>query len=106
MITGPSIRYLCAVLNSNLITWFMKNTALNSGMGTPRWVRFTVERLPISRISAAKQRPFIRLVDGILEAKASDPDADTSEQEAEIDGMVYELYSLTRAEVAAVEGGE
>ena len=103
MITGPSIRYLCAVLNSNLITWFMKNTALNSGMGTPRWVRFTVERLPISRISAAKQRPFIRLVDGILEAKASDPDADTSEQEAEIDGMVYELYGLTEEESTAIE---
>ena len=103
MITGPSIRYLCAVLNSNLITWCMKNTALNSGMGTPRWVRFTVERLPIPRIATAKQRPFIRLVDSILEAKAANPDADTSHLEWEIDRLVYELYGLTEEEDTAIE---
>ena len=105
MVTGPSIRYLCAVLNSNLTTWFMRNTALNSGMGTPRWVRFTVERLPISQVAVARQRPFIQLVDRILAAKASNPDADTSAQEAEIDRLVYDLYDLTAEEVAAVEAG-
>ena len=103
MITGPSIRYLCAVLNSSLVTWYMKNTALNSGMGTPRWVRFTVERLPIPRISAAEQLPFIRLVDSIFEAKDADPDADTSHLEWEIDRLVYDLYGLTEEEDTAVE---
>ena len=104
VISGLSIKYLCAVLNSELITWFMKNTALNSGMGVPRWVRFTVERLPIPKISAAMQRPFNRLVDSILSAKSADPTADTSEQEAEIDRLVYELYGLTVEETVAVEG--
>lgn len=47
MMSGQSIKYLCALLNSKLITWFMHNTALNSGMGTTRWVVFTVKRLPI-----------------------------------------------------------
>ena len=98
------IKYLCAVLNTNLITWFMKNTALNSGMGTPRWVRFTVERLPIPQITGAQQRPFVRLVDGILAAKAADPDADTSAQEAKIDRLVCALYGLSDEEVAAVGG--
>ena len=28
MLTGPSLIYLCAVLNSNLTTWYIKNTAL------------------------------------------------------------------------------
>ena len=102
-ITGQSIRYLCAVLNSSLITWYMKNTALNSGMGTPRWVRFTVERLPIPRISAAKQRPFVRMVDEILEAKAANPDADTSYLEWDIDRLVYDLYGLTEEEDTAIE---
>ena len=36
MLTGHSVKYLCAVLNSNLITWFMRNTALTSGMGVTR----------------------------------------------------------------------
>ena len=40
----------------------------------------------------------------ILEAKAADPDADTSELEREIDRLVYALYGLTEEETAAVEG--
>ena len=104
MMSGQSIKYLCAVLNSNLITWFMKNTALTSGMGVTRWFRVFVEAIPIPNIPAAEQRPFIRLVDHILSAKTADPKADTAEQEAEIDRLVYGLYGLTPKEVAAVEG--
>lgn len=51
----------------------------------------------------AEQRPFIRLVDRILTAKAADPKADTTKQEAEIDKLVYALYGLTAEEIAAVE---
>ena len=105
MMTGKSIKYLCSILNSSLTTWFMKNTALTSGMGVTRWFKITVETIPIPMILADKQRPFIRLVERILVAKASDPDADTSAQEAEIDRLVYELYDLTDEEVAAVEAG-
>ena len=103
MLSGQSIKYLCALLNSKLITWFMHNTALNSGMGTTRWVRFTVERLPIPQISPTEQRPSIRLVDSILTAKAANPKTDTSGQEAKIDRLVYDLYGLTAAEIATVE---
>ena len=104
MMSGESMRYLCAMLNSRLITWFIRNTALTSGMGVPRWKKFAVERLPIPQISAAKQRPFIRLVDRILEAKDADPKADTDEMEAEIDRLVYGLYGLTEGEINAVKG--
>jgi hypothetical protein len=71
-------------------------------MGVTRWIGYTVERIPIPKLSAARQRPFVRLVDRILEAKATDPDADTSELEAEIDRLVYDLYGLTEEETAAV----
>ena len=102
LMTGQSAKYLCAVLNSTLVTWFMQNTALTSGMGVTRWKRFAVETIPVPKLSASKQRPFVRLVDRILEAKASDPGADTSELEREIDRLVYELYGLTEEETAAV----
>jgi len=39
-----------------------------------------------------------------LEAKKTDPDADTSVLEEQIDQMVYELYGLTPEEIAIVEG--
>ena len=103
MMSGKSLKYLCAVLNSNMAYWFMRNTALTSGMGTTRWVVFTVETIPIPKISVAEQRPFIRLVDRILAAKADDPEADIGEQEAEIDRLVYRLYGLTEEEIEAVE---
>ncbi len=37
MMSGGSLKYLCATLNATLITWFMRNTALTSGMGVTRW---------------------------------------------------------------------
>ena len=104
ILTGTSLKYLCAVLNSTLITWMISNTALTTGLGLTQWKKFVVERLPIPKITAAKQLPFIRQVDRILKAKAIDPDADTSEIEEEIDWLVYDLYGLTNAEVAALEG--
>ena len=103
--TGSSLKYLCAILNSHIITWMMTNMALTTGMGLMQWKKFTVQRLPIPQVPVAEQRPFVRLVDRILVAKASNPDADTSAQEAEIDRLVYQLYGLTDEEIAAVEAG-
>jgi hypothetical protein len=40
-----------------------------------------------------------------LKAKKSDPAADTSTLEAEIDRLVYELYGLTDEEIRIVEEG-
>ena len=100
MLTGNSLRYLCAVLNSALVTWFMQNSALNSGMGTTRWVRFTVDRIPIPIIDAIREQPFIQLVDKILHAH--DAGADTTELEAEIEQLVYGLYELTEDEAQVI----
>lgn len=99
---GPSLKYLCAVLNSRAITWFMANTALRSGQGTPRWVIFTVKRIPIPIIPRPQQEPFARLLDTILSLKETNPEADTRHQEAEIDRMVYQLYDFTDEEITAV----
>ena len=101
MMTGHSIKYLCAVLNSTLVTWFMRSSALNSGMGTTRWVRFTVDRIPIPAIDDTSQKPFTRLVDQILHG--CDARGHTKrELEAEVDGLVYGLYGLTEDEIQAI----
>ena len=104
MLSGQSIKYLCAFLNSNLITYFMKNTAPTSGMGVTQWTKINVERLPIPKITATEQRPFMRLVDSILAAKDADSSTNTSALEAEIDRLCYNLYGLTDEEIAVVEG--
>ena len=100
MMTGNSIKYLCAVLNSTLITWFMRNSALNSGMGVSRWVRFTVDRIPVPKIGSSREQRFIQLVDKLQVAYGSG--TNTADIEATADSLVYELYGLTDEEVSAV----
>ncbi len=104
MLTGNALKYLCAVLNSALITWFMQNSALNSGMGTARWVRFTVDRIPIPMLDVAAQQPFIRAVDEIH--NASRMGTRTTALESDLDSLVYELYGLTEEEIGATTGIE
>lgn len=103
IMTGKSLKYHCALLNAKLIRWFLYQTAPTSGMGTLRWKKVYIETIPIPQISATEQRPFIKLVNSILKAKAANPKADTTKQEAEIDRLVYGLYGLTTKEITAVE---
>ena len=103
IITGSNLKYLCAVLNSHLIYCLIKQTVTTLGNQRFQWKKFAVERLPIPKIPTAKQRPFIRLVDRILSAKAANSSADTTEQEAEIDRLVYGLYGLTSEEIVLIE---
>ena len=105
IMTGENLKYLCAVLNSSLITWCLGQIAPTSGMGTLRWKKAYVERIPIPQISAAEQAPLVALVERILAAKAGDLPADTGDLERELDGLVYGLYGLTGEEVGVGVGG-
>ncbi len=100
----PFSQYLLAVLNSKLLDWYFRLIGVERDGGYYEYKPMFIERLPIPRITAAQQRPFIRLVERILSAKDADPSADTSEMEAEIDRLVYTVYGLTAEEIAAVEG--
>ena len=104
IMTGASIKYLCALLNSKMVTWIFDSIAASSGMGVSRWIRTYVEQIPVPPIPEPLQRPFVALVDKILAAKSDDPDADTSALEDEIDELVYQLYQLTPQEIAVIKG--
>lgn len=54
----------------------------------------------------ASQKPVERLVDRILVAKAHDSEADVSELEREMDGLIFDLYDLTELERAIIEKTE
>ena len=103
IMTGTYLKYICAVLNTTLVRWFLQQMAPTSGMGTLRWKKVYVENIPIPQLTAAEQEPFIKLVDQILKAKDADPDANTSHLEWEIDRLVYDLFGLTEEEDAAIE---
>ena len=106
IITGERLKFLTAMLNSKLLTYAFKKFYAGGDLrgNTFRYKKIFLERLPIPRLSPESQRPFELVVDQILSAKQSDPGADTTALEREIDQMVYALYGLTAAEIAIVEG--
>ena len=103
MLTGENIKFLCAFLNTRVVQWFLQQVAPTSGMGVLRWKKVYVEVIPVPKIPFAEQEPFISMVDRILAAKGTDPNADTASLENEIDQLAYKLYCLSHEEITAVE---
>ena len=108
MITGSDVKILVGLLSSTLMTYAYKQYCSGTVLGNKgyQYNKHALEKLPLVKIPAAEQQFFITLVDQILDAKNTDPDADVSELEKEIDQIVYLLYDLTREEIAIVEGAE
>ena len=100
-----NLKFLLGTLNSRLMAFYYFNTFGEKGRTTfPHLVQSKVLLLPIPAAAPAQQQPIIALVDKILAAKRANPHADTSAWEREIDGLVYELYGLTKEEIKVVEG--
>jgi type II restriction/modification system DNA methylase subunit YeeA len=102
IMTGVSLKYLIAVLNTKLILHYFDEINQKLDNTGWRWINQYVEILPIPKIPETEQQPFIKLVDKILaEKKAGN---DTSALEREIDVLVYGLYGLSEEEILIVEG--
>lgn len=106
MITNCPVKYFCALFNSRLIRYYL--TFLFSSEDNYTYAsKENMEKLPLPPITPANL-PIVKqieeLVDKILAAKKTNPHADTSNWEREIDRLVYQLYELTEEEVRIVEG--
>ena len=93
-------KFLLGVLNSDFTNWYFRNF-LSDGL---HFYPNDAKELPIPDVVPQKQTPITELVNQILDAKRTNPDADISDLEDEIDKLVYELYNLTEDEIAIVEG--
>ncbi len=102
-----SNRTLIAILNSKILWFYAKHkfTPLGDADNGGRLRFFTqfVDQIPIPSALPAQEKQLELIVDRILTAKKTNPSADTSALEAEIDQMVYKLYGLTEEEIAMVE---
>ena len=98
MLTGSSVKFLCAALNSKLIQWFMANTAPTSGMGELQWKKTYLQQIPLPRLPSDREASVVKLVESILQAKNNDLVADISKTELEIEEWFCKLYGLTSIE--------
>jgi hypothetical protein len=99
-----SLKFILALFNSRLLNYYYNDRVNESGRVFAQVKIVVLKTLPIKITDAAKQKPFITLVDRILAVKGRNLHADTSKEESAIDEMVYKLYGLTEEEVRVVEG--
>lgn len=104
IMTGTSLKYILAILNTKLMLYYLD--AINQKLDSTgwRWINQYVEILPVPKLPASEQKTLIVLADKILKAKKAGQD--THELEAQIDTLIYALYGLNEAEIAIVESKE
>ncbi len=95
-------KWLTALLNSKTIEWFYSQISNKIRGGYLRAFSDYMKQIPIPKIEEKAQKPFVALVDRILELKKEGKDTLTLENE--IDSLVYQLYDLTDDEIRIVEG--
>ena len=111
MLTGENLTYLIGILNSEFFLFAFKNYFAGGHLGS-KGIRFKSEFMkpfPIPPITEANQHlatQIENLVDQILAAKRTAPNADVSNLENKIDEIVYLLYDLTPDEIKIVEEKE
>jgi Alw26I/Eco31I/Esp3I family type II restriction m6 adenine DNA methyltransferase len=95
--SDEELKYLLGLFNSTLLNWIFKKSSTNSNVNC-----YEIANLPIAFLPMAKKKIVI-IVNKILEAKAADPQADTSALEQQVDNLVYRLYNLTYDEVKEID---
>lgn len=101
MMTGESLKYLLAVLNSKVAQWYFEQIGTTSGMGTNRWLKYKIEQLPVPVPTEETEAQLTVLVDKVLALKKA-ANADTLAYEAQIDALVFRAYGLTETEMLYV----
>jgi hypothetical protein len=90
--------YILAIINSQVIDWYFRKTSTNNHVNI-----YELEQLPIPKASIEQQKSIINLIDEIMCKKKANPNADILSLERMIDEVVYELYGLTKKEIAVIE---
>lgn len=96
-------KYVLSLLNSKLYFLWLYHRGKRKGEALELYTK-PLSEVPIKKISPEAQKPFINIVDQILEITSA-PDYDPKkppirqkELEAKIDEMVFDLYELTKEE--------
>jgi hypothetical protein len=106
IMTGKNLKYITGILNSKISYFYLTKIAYSLSNDANRWIKQYVEQIPIPPITDQNQSLVSQiesLVNQILGIKQSNPNADTSDMEKQIDDLVYKLYGLTDEEIRIIE---
>ena len=112
-------RYLCAILTSKLMNWFVYRFIFAKAIRTMHFDAPVSDRIPvpdankdtnlkskaeqIARLHQDRQSAQKELISAQTEAQTRRAEAKIASQDRRIDALVYEIYGLTDAEIALVE---
>jgi len=96
-LTGAHLHHILGLLNSKLVHWYFTTClGTSSGVGTNRWLKYTVEQLPLVPYSDDKLSQLV--IDRLS------PETNTDKCEEQIDALICELYGLSPDEMSFIIG--
>jgi adenine-specific DNA-methyltransferase len=100
-----ALECLLAIFNSKLATFYHFNSSPKATKGAfPKILVYDVNNFPLPNcIDNKKSEKIQKIVEDILTEKSKNKSADTTDLEAQIDQLVYELYGLTEEEIKIIE---
>ncbi len=94
--TGEISLFLLCYLNSKLSEYLFSKIATRTGMGTTRWKKYKIEKLPVPKVSKDFERKVEYLYHKYIETA-------NEKWLNEIDKIIYALYNMTYDEVLIVD---
>ena len=96
-LTGNHLHHVLGLLNSKLIHWYFTTClGTSSGVGTNRWLKYTVELLPLAQYSTDELSQLV--------IKRLLPDTDICQCEKQIDALICNMYGLSPEEISFING--
>ena len=96
-LTGANLHHILGLLNSKLVHWYFTTClGTSSGVGTNRWLKYTIEQLPLVPYTDDS------LSQMVIERLSSEIEIDKCERH--IDALICELYGLSPEETSYIIG--
>jgi hypothetical protein len=100
---AESYKCLIALLNSNLLWWYLANTGTTLANGYFRFKPNYINSFPIPTIPKNTENILVELVDKIMEVKRLNLLSNCFDMEKNINQIVYDLYDLSNEDIKIIE---
>lgn len=95
--TGERLEFLLCYLNSSICEYIFSKRCTTSGTGTMRWLKYTVERIPVPQVSEIQEKEIVDL----YHEYENIPDDKVLKK---INNLFYQYMGLDEEDIKVVEG--
>ncbi len=110
--TGPHLKYLYALLNSDPVTWIFKRFYAGGGLGNEgfRYKKQFLENLPIPRPDIRDEKDIVEAIEEIIKIAEQNDYPNNKEKtsvvkefEELINDYIYKLYGFSELEINYIQ---